>query len=106
MDRLVSLTIGTVGAEDYYVTFGEISELARNLGDNHKYVNVSAQTYDETEESEPDPENENLHYDENTLAKARRVMTNYLVPEAAEALINDLQNAGILFRERAKNEGK
>jgi|SRR5690349_2950412 len=105
MDRLVSLSVGTEGAEDYFSTFQDISELAKNLGATHRYVNVNANVFDELEiDPEPEQEVESLYYDENTLAKVRQVMTNAVLPEIAESLITDLQNAGILFRERPKNE--
>ena len=42
MDRLISLSVGVTGVEDYVRTFEDISELARNMVESHEYVNVSA----------------------------------------------------------------
>lgn len=56
------------------------------------------------DESEEIPPNEELYYDDYTLFKARNAMET--LDGVDRALANDLirvmQNAGILFRERAK----
>lgn len=98
MDRLISLSVGTDGAEDYFRTFQDISELARNLGAVHDYVTVSASAVVGGSDDEPD---EDLFYDENTLVKVREaIMRRGIKDDLATLIITDLQNAGILFRER------
>jgi hypothetical protein len=104
MDRLISLGIGTVGAEDYFSTFQDMSELARNLGESHNYVNLSAQVVDG--EPEPDGKLEEVFYDENTLFKAHAAIQGAGFSEkTAFDIINALQNAGILLRERPRGAG-
>lgn len=108
MDRMVSLTVGTTGAEDYQRTFMDISELARNMVDTHEYVNVSAQKIDEPDESdEPGCNHEQLHHDDVTLIIVRQVLQNNTGSFGKDEqnvtnLISALQNAGILFRERPR----
>lgn len=101
MLRVVRLDIGTVGAEDYFTTFQDISELARNLGVAHEYVSVSCGVVGE------EGELKNLHHDENTLVKVHEaIVKEGLNEQSATEIITTLQNAGILFRERRKSEGE
>lgn len=95
-NRFVSLSVGTEGSEDFFQTFQDLSELAANLGQSHKYVSVSAGAIDEDE-----PEPEQLYFDENTLFKVSKVLMDLGVSsELAADIVNGIQNAGILFRER------
>lgn len=104
MDRLISLGIGTDGAEDYMQTFQDMSELARSLGDSHNYVTLSAQVVDGVPESEG--KLEEVFYDENTLFKAHAAIQGVGFSEkTAFDIINALQNAGILLRERPRGDG-
>lgn len=102
MDRLINLGVATEGSEDYFRTFQDISELARNLGESHSYVSVSASVVGEEDDVEDvSSEAERLHHDENTLRKVYdAIMKNGLSRKTAEDVVNNLQNAGILFRER------
>jgi hypothetical protein len=98
MDRLISLSVGTEGDEAWASTFQDLSELARNLGDAHGYVSVSSSPLGEDSDDAPE---EDLFYDEETLFKVMRVLRERgLSRVRVESVINDLQNAGILFRER------
>lgn len=97
MDRIISLGVGTEGAEDYFSTFQDISELARNLSATHDYVNVSARVVEDSD----DEKAEELYYDENTIAKVRSVLQSHgLTDDQANSIINGFQNFGLLFRER------
>jgi len=101
MDRIISLSVGTHGAEDYFSIFQDVSELARNLGEE-RYVSVSA-TMIGDEPGDDEDEVDKLYYDEDTLMKVRKILrerglSNLIIDE----IINDLLNAGILFRERPK----
>ena len=51
------------------------------------------------------PSSERLHYDDHTLDIVFASITNssQLGPHQVQAIINQLQNDGILFRERAKD---
>lgn len=109
MDRLISLGVGTSGDDDFNQTYQDFSELARSLGVSHDYVSMTAQTVGDDEESDDDA-SEELYHDENTLSKVRSAMMSVLIshygssPIANNAvitdLINEMQTAGILFRER------
>ena len=98
MDRLVSLSVGTCGAEDYQNTFLDVSELAKGLAPTHTYISVSAQKLGDSDTED----REELRHDENTLNKVREAIvgSGFTVKTATE-LISAIQNAGILFRERA-----
>lgn len=103
MTRMVSLSVGTESADDWAETFQDLSELGKNLGVTHSYVSVSSTEIDDSEE----PEGEDLYYDDATLDKVRRAIGSALVrgtrrpdPVLVTNIIGELQNAGILFRER------
>lgn len=99
MDRLISLGVGTDGDDDYFQTHQDLSELARNLGATHNYVSMMAQS---VVDDDSDTDEEELYYDENTLFKVREAMmiNGWITGEMCDEIINRLQNAGILFRER------
>lgn len=109
-DRIVSLSALASGAEQYTRLFMDLSELARNLTDDFQHVSVTASRVDE-DDSEPLCDPDGLYHDEQTLVKvreaikrglgervwtARDVLTNAIVTE----IITEMQNAGILFREK------
>jgi hypothetical protein len=99
MDRLVSLSVGTVGSDDYFQTFQNLSELASNLGENHEYVTVSASgiDVDNTEEVEP----ELFYRDENTLHKVRKAILDIgYSSHSVEDIITHVQSNGVVFCER------
>lgn len=112
MDRLISLTVKTKGFEDYANSFMDMAELGRALGSNHEYVNMSAQVLDGVEEDVP----EELTHDESTMITVKRAISKALQEEYSVSthpalgpsspfvtrIVNELQNAGILFRERSK----
>lgn len=105
MDRMISLTVGTVGVEQYLETFERMSSMTLDFAEGHGYVSLSAQEVDN--EAEPELPPENLHYDENTLVKVRNVLFEAVGPYGhgdsyVDDLMHALQNAGILFRERSK----
>jgi len=107
MDRMISLGVGTDGDEDYFSTFQDISELARNLGATHNYVNVTASVVGSDES--PD-EHDELYHDEQTMFTVRRAIAIALKSDVNDAnvldVINELHNAGILFRERPNSRGE
>lgn len=105
MDRMISLGVGTEGAEDYFSTFQDISELAKNLGAAHGYVNVTAHVVGDSEDGPDDgPNDEELYHDDRTIPKVRAVLKDYgLSDKTVSDLISNLHSAGILFRERRQN---
>jgi hypothetical protein len=99
--RLVSLSVGVGGDEDFARTFQDLSELGRNLGVTHEYVSVSASTMHEDLHEEA--AGEDLYFDENTLFKVRQALISAIVgltEENVNDAINAMQNVGIVFRER------
>lgn len=107
VQRLVSLTVGTNDeAYDYFQIFNQISEIATDLDKaNHfGYINVSSQRVDDEDaETEKEPRSEPLHYDEFTLMKVRRALLKYGISDnICTDLITNMQNEGILFRERPR----
>ncbi len=44
------------------------------------------------------------YHDEDTLLKVYEVLDQWITPKLAQNIINDLQNAGILFRERLPDD--
>jgi hypothetical protein len=106
-DRLISLTVGTKGAEEWFRSFQDLSELANNLGNVHHYVSLSSSAMGD---EEPDPIDNDLYYDENTLRKVHNELVIVLSrcgagehmasEDLATTIIGELQNSGILFRER------
>lgn len=101
MDRLITLGVGTSGTEEWMSTFQDISELARNLGEAHSYVNVTS-TFVEEDDDE-DYEQERLYHDEDTLLKVVTQINRavpFLTTKEVTDIVNEIQNAGILFRER------
>lgn len=105
MDRVLSLGVGTTGEEDFYRTFQDLSELARNLGASHDYVIVSATLVNVDDSEVLADDGEDLYHDEETLNKVRKIIAKYVgYHDVVLSIINDLQNTGILFRERRKSE--
>lgn len=110
MEHLISLSVGTKGVDDHAQTHQDLSELARNLGVTHNYVSVSSSVFGEDDEEADDAGCglEHLHYDEDTLGKVRDALAKILVEnQNARSMaaiitdcVNEMQNAGILFRER------
>lgn len=106
-DRIISLTVGTVGAEDWFKTFQQISEIATALdkADDFNYVSVSSSVVEDNPQPEGDPEG--LYHDDETLTKVRRALVRVLelrrnnVPDQLITdLITEMSSEGILFRER------
>lgn len=99
MDRLISLGVGTNGYDDYFQIHQDLSELARNLGDNHNYVTVSVSNIDEVVDDETD--DDEILYDKVSLEKVGQVlMKNGWPIKTAEEIIDNLYSAGIVFCKR------
>lgn len=101
--HLVMLSVGTDSPEEHERVFGDFSELHRDLARGYSYTNLTSQAVDETgdEDDEDGCDQEHLHHDDHTLDKVRQAFLEHGVsPESVEDLINDLHNAGLLFRER------
>lgn len=97
-DRLISLTVGTKEAAEWFNTFQQMGNLANDLGKTHHYVSISSTEVDGEEESYDGEEN--LYYDHHTLNKVRFALTKVLDDTGVNVAINEMLNAGIVFRER------
>lgn len=102
--HLISLSVGTKDAEVWHQTYQELSELAANLGAVHDYVTVSSALVGGDDDVETEDE---LYHDEETLTKVHAAIGKALLANTDEAhpdwitdIITEIQNAGILFRER------
>jgi hypothetical protein len=115
MDRIISLSVGTDGVEDYASTFADVAELGKALGSNHSYLNVSAQFVADGTDEDPEPEVEEdiignkLYFDESTMITVKRAICKGLLDNHIDVtpsgrivteIVNALQNEGILFRTR------
>lgn len=102
--HLLSLSVTTTDVDRWTYVHNCMSRLAAEWGPNHDQVSVSSvmMDYDQVLVSEED-----LRYDEGTMDKVRQalggVIRSFHLPEEplVQALVNEMQNAGILFRERA-----
>jgi hypothetical protein len=112
--RMISLSAVTNGSEEYYRLFQDLSELANNLSAVHEYVTMNATWFSDDEGPQGDPDG--LYFDEATMFKVRQAIMDAIAKELrvpvdsyqimdklAMDIITELQNAGILFRERTKS---
>lgn len=101
MDHMISLSVGTQGPENFGRVFQDLSELARNLNEAHSFVSVSASAVGEDPDDVDYCNREHLRHDDNTLLKVREALARVgLTDSVIEGCIADMQNNGILFRER------
>jgi len=98
MDRLVSLSVGTVGPENYVSAFQAVAALAVALGETHAYVNVTASVVDE-EMNDGDLDSDDIERSHFKIHEA--LVKAGFADKTASYIISTIQNAGILFRERA-----
>jgi hypothetical protein len=107
IERIISLSVGTTAAEDWFKTFQQISEIATALdkSEDFTYISVSSTVAGTDDGSEGDPDG--LYYDDKTLDKVRRALWVVLanksegIPASVITdMITEMQNEGIFFRER------
>lgn len=107
VNRIISLSVGTSGAEDWFRTFQQVSEIATALdkAKDFTYISVSSTVADDDDEPECDPQG--LYHDDNTLMKVRSALVKVLDLHQVEPsgnlvtnLIIQMQHEGILFREQ------
>jgi hypothetical protein len=106
-ERILSLTIITKESdEEAYQAFGLLSDIAGELSMTHDSAWVSSTRCNPGEADEP--QGDELFYDETTLLKVRAALVKAAAPFGhggegdllIDGLINEMQNAGIFFRER------
>lgn len=113
MTHLISLGVGTSTPEQHSEAYRKFSQLADELRGDLDYVSLTSQSAgpeDGDEEENAGCTEEHLHHDEDTLAKVRDTLKNFLtetfdvngdVDLVVTDAIRHLSNAGILFRERS-----
>lgn len=89
----------------------DIFHLTRAIKDLNQNLVALTKELKQNREPQPTVVNhlcETLHYDDNTLFKVRGAIDKVLadqtgleLPRTASSIISELQNAGILFRERS-----
>jgi hypothetical protein len=99
MQHMVGLYVRTDGQEDFAKTFQLFSNMALDVGEDHEHVTLSSH---QMLDSEPDGyEYEEVRYNEQTMVKVRdAIRVEGLKERVVDDIVNRLQNAGILFRER------
>lgn len=99
MDRLIMLGIGVNSGDQWAEAFQDMSELARSLGETYDFVDVRSSVIGKDEDLYS-RDVETLYHDDQTISKVHDVICSLGLAEHANDIINDLQNCGILFRER------
>jgi hypothetical protein len=105
--RNIGFNVATKTTEEWLRTFRHVSALACDFGARDQYVSIwSSATDDEVDAGDV---GEVTTYDDHTLRKVREAITKAASPYGIDSaapiiddILNELQNAGILFRERVK----
>lgn len=113
--RNIGFNVETRHTNEWFQTFNDVTALARRLSEGGQYVSVWASASDA--EVDTDTQETTLpgeYFDENTLFKVHTALQKIIDIDAASDfysgakhklvtdLINEMRNAGILFRERVK----
>lgn len=108
MDRLISLTVRTVGADDWKNAFNLLCATHAELADAHDYTSFTSTTYDEDVAPTPTCDNishEDLFHDSNTVTKFIKVLReNGASYDSIDGIINGLNDMGVLLRERVPRD--
>ena len=107
-ERMTSLTVYTLEAEEGLDVIKILNDIGAEMALNHQSVTVSTHKMGDRLDGDDDPDE--LYHDENTLMKVREALGHVLVrrregwtmDELVTDLIGEMQNAGILFRERRR----
>ena len=100
--RIISLSV-TPTAEDEEFVFNALNHAAVQIGHDcpDSTLSFSRHSYEE-DEFDVEPAEE-LHHDEDTLDKVRNALiASGMTGKVADNAINEMQNRGILFRERPR----
>lgn len=97
-DRTVSFAGHYIYLDPYNI---EIRQVPIAMVDNWKVANEFCRLWNEARGPQP----ELLHYDKETLDKVQRaLLRKHFEYDQAILIISEIQNAGILFRERIEDE--
>lgn len=96
--HMITLTVGVKDPNDWDYIYDSFGRTARELGPQYPYVSVSSSQTDDLENIEE------LYHDDMTLQKVYDALLPCVADSnRAKEVINELQNAGILFRERTRD---
>ena len=100
-EKLTTVSINAVinDANQKADLFAVFARLASELALKCPNITVSTYEIDETENQE-ELIIADEYFDENTILKVLSILKNMVSYEDARIILNDMQNAGILFRER------
>lgn len=108
MDRLISLTVRTVGAEDWKHAFDLLCATHAELAAVNDYTSFSSQSMMHPTDDLPICDNiahEDLFVDANTMTKFIKVLReNGVAYQKIDAIVNDLTAHGLLLRERVPRD--
>lgn len=96
MTHSVTLNVQVKGLSERYAVLGALNKLASELPDD---VDHMVSSY-KLPENAPSERYEELCYDEKTLCRVLDVLRQRVTAGEAQAIVTDLSQAGILFRER------
>lgn len=97
MTHLVTVTVGVNGPDDWSTVHDKLAEVARDFSGDH-HVSVGSCLADAEDDEGPLP---GEYADENTLYRVRCALRGSgLSNDQAEKALHEMQNAGILFRQR------
>lgn len=107
MSHSLNMNVQTTTAEEWRRVWGDFNELADGYAKLFSTISVSS--FDLNVSDQDQRPDEELFYDEQTLQKVRNALILAMNKRAidtlgngiVDSLINEMQNAGILFRERA-----
>jgi hypothetical protein len=95
--RVVHLSVHTYNDDKWDHAWGRLTKLTHELGEEYLHVSLTTSRLDDSEIEEGE------YFDDQTIIKVvdtiKRTMPG-LTEGMAREIINDLHNAGILFRER------
>lgn len=103
MSHLISLSVGVATPEQWDHVHSRFVVMQKEWAQDHPGVTISSYLTDNEEDG---VEEQSEYYDENTLNKAREAAESVIRSfglggtDLSGAIINEMLNAGILFRER------
>lgn len=99
MTHLLNLNVRVDDSDNWNGVWHVLNKTAVDLGVKFPSVSVSSQVLEEIDDDRIETE-PGEYYDESTLFKVFQALRNLLSEDDCKIAIQDMQNAGILFRER------
>jgi hypothetical protein len=103
MGRMLSLNVKVEDGEPYFAAFDELGATLRSMGAKYAYASVTA-TDDVVIEADISHDGKTLDKVRGALIKALGSNAERAVDDIATDCITEMQNVGILFRERPQTK--